>query len=210
MAWSGIMTSRHDPRLGNPEWVDNWTVGEGLRMEFIDAQGQVWLCHEPVTEQRARSLSLPDGASFSLFGGLVADAAYFSRSPLADTDGPLDTMQVDGLRFAFVARPVGNERVAGAAVLSIDKHHTMLYASGRSIDVLDFGDGTFAPPAWSAPNDAPDRGELDLPNGWTLRTAELTSDLIAVIPNPAKVAILGDGSGFHGPLPISQLESACR
>ena len=99
-------------------------------MEFIDAQGQVWLCHEPVTEQRARSLSLPDGASFSLFGGLVADAAYFSRSPRADTDGPLDTMQVDGLRFAFVARPVGNERVAGAAVLSIDKHHTMLYAVG--------------------------------------------------------------------------------
>ena len=132
VAWSGIMTSRHDPRLGNPEWVDNWTVGEGLRMEFIDAQGQVWLCHEPVTEQRARALSLPDGASLALLGGLVADAAYFSRSPLADTDGPLDTMEVDGLRFSFVARPVGQRtRREAPTVLSIDKHHTMLYASGR-------------------------------------------------------------------------------
>ena len=244
------MSSGHDPdlgsaidsRLGNPDWVDNWTVGEGLRMEFIDAQGQVWLCHKPVSEQRARSLSLPEGASFALFGGLVADAAYFSRSPLTNADGPLETMEVDGLRFAFVARPLANERIAGASgerpereapdtaelkrpadkdrrrsarppgatVMSIDKHHTMLYASGRSIEVLDFGDCMFASPAWHAPNDVADRDELDLPTGWTLRTAELTSDLIAVIPNPAKVVMLGDGSGFHGPLPISQLESACR
>jgi len=218
MAWSGVVSSSHDPdlgsrfdpRLGNPERVDNWTVGTGLRMEFMDRSGQVWLCHEPVTQERARALSLPDGASLALLGGLVADAAYFSRSPLADVDGPLDTMEVDGLRFAFVARPLANERIAGATVLSVDKHHTMLYASGQSIDVLDFGDGTFAPPAWSAPNDAPDRGELDLPAKWTLRTVELTSDLIAIIPNPAKVAILKDASGFHGPLPISQLESACR
>ncbi len=214
MAWSGVVSKPHDPRLdqrlGNPEWVDNWTVGEGLRMEFIDAQGQVWLCHEPVTEQRARSLSLPDGASFALFGGLVADTAYFSRSPLAEADGPLDTMEVDGLRFSFVARPIGNERVAGATLLSVDKRHAMLYGSGRSIEVLDFGDGTLATPAWSAPNDAPERDELDLPDGWKRRTAELTSDFIAVIPNPAKVVILNDGSGFHGPLPISQLESACR
>ena len=184
-------------------------------MEFIDRRGQVWLCQEPVTEERARALSLPNGASLALLGGLVADAAYFSRSPLADGDGPLDTMEVDGLRFSFVARPLSNERLAGTAVLSIDKHHTMLYGSGRSIGVLDFGDGTFAPPAWNAPNVAPDRdeadrSELDLPKQWSLRAAALTTDLIAVIPNPAKVAILADGSGFHGPLPISQLESACR
>jgi hypothetical protein len=103
VAWSGIVTSpsnlRFDSRLGNPDWVDNWTVGSGLRMEFIDARGH-----------------------------------------------------------------------PGTGTVSF----------------------------------------VDLPNGWTLRTAELTSDLIAVIPNPSKVAILGDGSGFHGPLPISQLESACR
>ena len=209
------VSSRFDPRLGNPAWVGNWTVGTGLRMEFIDRSGQVWLCHEPVSQERARALSLPDGASLALPGGLVADAAHFSRSPLADVDGPLDTMEVDGLRFSFVARPLANERMARATVLSIDKHHTMLHASGQSIDVLDFGDGTFAPPAWSAPNDTPnrsdaDRSELDLPDQWHLRTAELTSDLVAVIPNPAKVVILDDGSGFHGPLPISQLESACR
>ena len=179
-------------------------------MEIIDRDGQVWLCQEPVTVEQVRALSLPDGLSPALVGEAVADVAYFSRSPLADRDGPLDVIEIDGLRFAFVARPMGHERIAGATVMSVDKHHTMLYASGRSIDVLDFGDGTFASAAWSAPNGAPDRGELNLPNGWTLRAAELTSDLIAVIPNPSTVAILNNGSGFHGPLPISQLESACR
>ena len=55
MAWLGVGIVTRDPklashpRLGNPEWVDNWTVGSGLRMEFIDGLGQVWLCQEPVT-----------------------------------------------------------------------------------------------------------------------------------------------------------------
>ena len=92
--------------------------------------------------------------------------------------------------------------------MSIDKHHTMLYAAGRVIDVLDFGDGSFATPAWASPKQedahAPEQRGSDLPNGWALRTAELTDDLAASIPNPAKVAILADGSGFHGPLSMNQ------
>jgi hypothetical protein len=67
MAWSCVVSKPHDPRLdprlGNPEWVDNWTVGEGLRMEFIDAQGQVWLCQEPVTQERARIDVIPRNPS---------------------------------------------------------------------------------------------------------------------------------------------------
>ena len=43
------MNGELEPRLGNPEWRDSWTVGLGLRMEVIDQLGQVWLCHEPVT-----------------------------------------------------------------------------------------------------------------------------------------------------------------
>lgn len=196
-----------DPRLGNPDWYDNWTVGPGLRMEIIDSDGRVWLCHEPVTKERARGLMLPDGASLALVGEAIADAAYFSRSPDAEIDGPLDTMEIDGLRFSFVARPAGQHRVEGATVLSVDKHHTMLYAAGRTIEVLDFGDGLFAPPAWSGL----DREPSELANqGWVRRKVELTKDLIAVIPSPADVVSFDDGSGFHGPIPISQLESVCR
>ena len=200
------MTGELDPRLGNPEWRDNWTVGRGLRMEFLDQLGQVWQCHESVTKEQTRDLVLPAGASLALLGHAVADIAFFARSPGAAVAGPLDAVDVDGLRFSMVARPLANERVAGVTVMSIDKHHTTLYAAGRVIELLDFGDGTFATPAWKTANRSGERSDLDLPNGWALRTAELTNDLGATIPNPATVAILADGSGFHGPLPISQLE----
>lgn len=199
------MSSDLDARLGNPGWVDNWTIGSGLRMEVIDQLGQVWLCQEPVTEELARSLVLPDGASLFGPGEAVADLAYFSRSPGVAVDGPLDTVEIDGLRFSFVGRTVANERVDSVTLLSVDKHHTMLYKAGRVIDVLDFGDGTVATPAWNPPRPAADRGDRGLPNGWAIRTAELTGDLIAVVPNPATVAVLADGSGFHGPLPISRV-----
>ncbi|MCP4834080.1 MAG: hypothetical protein GY895_04885 [Phycisphaera sp.] len=175
-------------------------------MEVIDRLSQVWLCQAPVTTERAHGLALPDGASLFGPGQAVADLAFFRRSPGATDDGRLDTMEIDGLGFSFVGRPVAVERVEDVTVMSIDKHHTMLYAAGRAIEVLDFGDGTFATPAWtgSAPI-----GDVDLPNDWTVRTVELTDDLVAVIPNPATVVMV-DGFGFHGPLPTSQLESACR
>lgn len=191
-----------DTRLGNPEWIDNWTIDSGLRMEVIDALSQVWLCQEPVTKEQAHRLALPDGASLFGPGQAVADLAYFRRSPGATADGPLDTMEIDGLRFSLVGRPVAVERVEGVTVMSIDKHHTMLYCAGRPIEVLDFGDGTVATPAWtgSAPI-----GDVDLPSGWALRTVDLDADLVAVIPNPATVVMI-DGFGFHGPLPIAQLE----
>lgn len=201
------MTGQFDARLGNPDWSDNWTIGPGLRMEIMDSQGRVWLCHEPVTRERALGLSLPDGASRSLLGEAIADVAYFGRSPDANVDGPLDTMEVDGLCFAFVARLDGQRRIEGANVFTADKHHTLLYAAGRTVEVLDFGDGTFAPPAWSGP----DRDRSNpVTAGWERRNVELTNDLIARIPSPADVVVFDDGCGFHGPLPISQLESVCR
>jgi len=201
------MSDRRDPRLGHPDWSDNWTVGPGFRMEIIDSDGRVWLCQDPVTKEQARNLALPEGASHALFVAPVADAAFFRRSPDADADGPLDAMELDGLRFSFVARQAGRRQVEGATILSIDKHHSLLYAAGRTIELLDFGDGTFASPAWSRPDH--EIGKPAVP-GWTRRDVELTDDLIVIIPNPADVVIFADGFGFHGPLALSQLESATR
>ena len=93
--------------------------------------------------------------------------------------------------------------------MSIDKHHTMLYAAGRVIDVLDFGDGSFATPAWASPKQedahAPEQRGSDLPN--ELGVANCRADRRSSprrFPTRPRSSILADGSGFHGPLSMNQ------
>ena len=176
MAWLG---SRHltasRPRLGNPEWVDNWTVGSGLRMEFIDALGQVWLCHEPVTEQRARTLASRRRVALRCSGG-PSPMPRTSAGHRRDRRRPLDTMEVDGLRFSFVARPVGHERVAGVDG-DVDRQapHDAL-RRGRARSTCSTSATAPSPrPHGARRTTHPIEAKLDLPNGWTLRTAELTA-----------------------------------
>jgi hypothetical protein len=189
--------------MGEPGWADNWTVDQGgLLMEIMEtATRNVWLCHSPVTADRYRSLGLPDGFVTSGLGRAVADVAYFRRPPGAGEPGPLEVLEVDGLRFAHVARPGPPEGdIDEALVLPVDKHHSMLYAAGRTIEVLDFGDGSIAAPAFAPARRSNEPDDRRLPDGWSLRSVTLDADLVVEVPRPARVAILGDGSGFHGPL----------
>jgi len=189
--------------FGNPEWVDNWTRGTGLRVEIMNtATADVWICQDEVDQDIVGSLALSDGFRVVGAAGLVADEAWFDRSPGSNVDGPLDTMQFGGLRFARVARPVGQEQFGPLTVLSIEKYHTMRYRAGRTIDVVDRGDGTVLTPAWAGARDCGVR----LPEGWSIRPVELAGDLIARIPNPATVVMLADRSGFHGPVPRPLLD----
>lgn len=131
--------------MGEPAWIDNWTIDQGgLLMEIMEtATRNVWLCHSPVTADRYRSLELPDGFVTSGLGRAVADVAHFRRPPGAGEPGPLEVMETDGLRFACLARPGAPEAgIAEAIVLPVDKHHSMFYAAGRTIEVLDLGDGS--------------------------------------------------------------------
>ncbi len=202
-----MTTSARDARLGNPDWVDNWTIGPGLRMEIMDEEtSDVWLAQEPIDEARARSSSLPPGFVLSGLAYAVADLGWFARSPGAEVDGPLTTMEVDGRRFARVARPVERDRtVADGIVMWIHKYHSMLFRAGRTIDVVELDDGRAMVPAWAPVGGPMDRREPRLPVGWTHRSVELGDDLLVEIPNPATVLVAHDGSGFHGPVQLGQL-----
>ena len=152
---------------------------------------------------------MPDG--FRVSG--VADEAWFDRSPGNDDVGPVDTMEVDGLRFARIARPMRFDTAGPIMLMTIDKHHTMRSRAGRTIELIDRGDDTVLVPAW-APSDqvklvAGENGR-ELPDGWSMMSAALTADLVARIPHPATVAVLGDGSRFHGPIPRSLIDEATR
>lgn len=191
--------------FGNDAWADNWTRGDGLRVEIMAvATADVWLCQSPVEHDTVRGLAVPEGFRLSGLGTSVADEAYFARSPDAEADGPLDTMQVDGLRFCRVARPLRHESIGTATVVSVHKHHTMRYGAGRVIVVLDLGDGTVLTPAWSG-RPGPQPG---VPDGWRVDEVMLTADLVTRIPDPATVAVLADGSGFHGPVGRGLIDEA--
>lgn len=201
MAGAGIMTPP-DPRLGNLEWSDNWTLGGGLRFELIEAATtRVFICQAEVTATEVADFEPPEGFGHALAGAAVADMAFFARSPGADQDGPVDTVELGGRRFAYVARPIAFDTLAsGAAEMTIDKHHAMLHRSGRTLDVLDFGDGTVATPAWGSTDPAAVVTDGMLDGSWRLRRVRLTDDLVTTIPNPARVIVLDRAFGFHGPV----------
>ena len=89
----------------------------------------------------------------------------------------------------------------------IDKHHAMLYRAGRDIDVVDFGDGTVATPAWGSLDPDVVLTGSNLDNGWQLRRVRLTDDLLTFVPNPARVIVLDKAFGFHGPIAASVVDA---
>ena len=200
--------------MGDATLVDNWTVGaDSLLMEIMETETRkVFLCQQPVTPAQYRDLAPPEGFVKSGLGRSVADVAYFRRSPGAPYDGPLEMIDVDGMRFGFVARPGRPETdFDGVVVLPVYKYHCMFFAAGRTIEIADFGDGwDYLPQVSSSSTGAgEDHGEgrrdgqtreRELPEGWSIRSVTLAQDLVAEIPYPARVCFLRDGSSFHGPL----------
>lgn len=194
--------------LGNEHWPDNWTRGnDDLHGEIMDtATSSVWLAQLPISRERFDALVLPEGFVKTGIGLSVADAAYFRRSPGRDDDGPLDTMDIDGVRFAFVARPGPPEAMLdGLFILPVHKHHRVLYCAGSEIEVLDCGDGgdyvplvreaTMAgrkPSATARPR--------TLPEGWSVRRVTPLQDLVVELPCPTRVTFFTSGDSFQGPV----------
>ena len=126
----------------------------------------------------------------------AADTAYFRRSPGASEDGPLEVASVAGHRMVLVAVAVETREVAPRVRSTVvDKHHTAHFDAGRTITVLDLGDGTVLLPAFAS-----DRPVVTaLPDGWSLREVTLTGPVTAELANPARLVVV-DGNGFHGPV----------
>jgi len=200
------------PGLGVASWAENWTIGAGtLHLEIMHlATGSVWLAQQEVSPERAAALAMPEGFVASGIGCAVADLAFFARSPGADADGPLETLDVDGLRFARVASPGTPEPgFEGLLVLPVYKHHRVLYSAGRTIEVMDCGDGFDYVPltakarrvgADPARAPRPPKPRL-LPEGWSVRQVHLDSDLVVDLPCPTRAAFFwSSGDSFQGPI----------
>ena len=200
------MTRQDMPEmLGNFAWADNWTMGVGVLHIQVMSGRRVWLAQAPCTREQFDRLELPEGFAKIGVGMAVADIAYFRRSPDAVADGPLETIEIGGIRFAYIAK-LGRPEPArdGVSVLSVYKHHRVLYRAGRVLEILDAGDGfDYVPLAARArlmsESDA-DRLRI-LPAGWSIRKVVIRDDLLVELPCPTHAMLLTSGDAFQGPVP---------
>lgn len=206
------MSASHSMPGAEPAWRDNWTHGaDTLHLEILHvASRSVWLSQQAVTDAIFEALVPPEGFVKTGVGASVADVAYFRRSPGADHDGPVETLDVGGVRLARVARAAGAPEpgLPGVRVFPVDKHHVLLYRAGRTLDIMDLGDGfDYVPLVARArgaitgaghPRETP-RTRV-LPEGWSVRTVQLARDLVVELPNPTRVAFFASGDSFQGPV----------
>ncbi len=120
----------------------------GLHMEILEpSTRKVWQTLQPVT--RANYEALDPGPAFIKVGiaSGAMDASYFRRSPGADEDGPMQTLELGGHTWSYCARPSGDPPTLpggekGPRQLSVDKHHTLVFWAGRSLPLIRLPDGT--------------------------------------------------------------------
>jgi hypothetical protein len=199
--------------MGNAEWGQNWTL-DGLEFygEIMElATLNVWLCQQSFTLEEYEALEPPEGFIKSGMGRSSHDAAYFRRPPAESKDGPLETMTVNGRRFSHVAMPGKNDpnyslKRDKLLLIEIHKHHSVMFAKGRKLEILSIGDGMDYVPQVTEITGMPwglELAERILPDGWSVREITLKEDLFVEIPFPAKVCFFASGDSFQGPVKLN-------
>jgi len=195
---------------GNTSWHNNWSLGgcEFYGEIMDDKTFGVWLSTQPITPEEYAALEIPEGFRKSGVGRSQHDAAFFSKSPHADSDGPVDTIQIGTRTFACVARPGSPEPgFHGVTILPVFKTHRVLFEAGRTLELIDTNDGdargsTLLPQAVDTHLHRRRENPIprEMPDGWTTRSITLAETLIVNIPCPARVAIFKNGDIYHGPV----------
>jgi hypothetical protein len=204
---------RAQATIGNPEWDQNWTLdGLGFYGEIMElATQKVWLCQQSFTSEQYEALEAPEGFIKSGVGRSSHDVAYFRGPPTESMDGPLATITVNGRCFSHVAMlgeidlnySIKRDKLL---LIEIHKHHSVIFAKGRKIEILSMGDGMDYVSQVTEVTGMPlglKFAARILPDGWSVREVKLKEDLFVEIPFPAKVCFFASGDSFHGPVKLS-------
>ena len=89
----------------------------------------------------------------------------------------------------------------------VDKHHSLLFKAGRTIEVMSFADGRDYVPvmhdsAIGIPGASRDN-KRQLPEGWTVREIQLKHDLLVHLPTPTRAAFFLSAESFQGPVTLN-------
>lgn len=210
---TNTLNERAQSGMGNLDWQHNWVL-DGLAFygEIMElATGKVWLSPQSFTEQNYADFTPPEGFIKSGIGKAAMDVAFFRRSPAAEQDGPLETMEVDGRIFTHVAVPGTIDtqfdvNKDGLLLLDVNKYHSVMFAKGRRIEILSCADGRDYIPQITEVRGIPGLSESSqriLPTGWTVRELTLQEDLFVEVPFPARVCFFTSGHSFQGPVTLN-------
>lgn len=200
--------------MGNDQWQQNWTVdGLSFYCEIMElSTRKVWLCQQSITNEEYEALIPPPGFIKSGRGCASHDVAFFRQSPDAKQAAPLETMMVQNRQFSQVAIPGEMDSRFSLEkdkllVLNVNKHHSVFFAKGRTLEILSMGDGMDYVPQISEASgllSITSDTERVLPVGWTIREITLIDDLFVEVPCPARVCFFASGHSFQGPLKLCQ------
>ena len=200
--------------MGVSEWKQNWTL-DGLAFygEIMDlSTAKIWLCQQAFTPEEYEALEVPEGFIKSGIGRASHDAAFFRRPPQANQNGPLETMAVQERTFSQVAIPGEHDSSVNlerdkVLLLNVHKHHSVMFAKGRTLEILTMSDGLDYVPQITEVSGLPgftQQAERVLPKDWSVREITLKEDLFVEVPFPARVCFFASGHSFQGPVSLSQ------
>lgn len=174
------------------------------------ATRNTWLSHEPLTTEQYEQLKLPEGFVKSGYGTGAMDLAYFRRSPDAPSDGPIQSMQIEGHLFMYVARPEKIEKAPdgghyqGLKIIQVNKHHNLLFKAGRTVEVISCPDAMDYISVIASGSIGFTESQQDtkrhLPKNWTSREITLETDLLVELPCPTRALFFNNGESFQGPI----------
>ena len=202
----------NDRMAGSKPGSNNLLVDCGKpHCELLDLElGVVWQSHGPITQEAYDALELPAKWIKVGIGVGVMDEHFFRRSPGANEDGPLAEREVDGHLFIHCANPPagGPETPVGPdpRLLRVDKHHSLIFAEGRSVQVLRDTDGRdyvqvigASPEGGGVMQEGP-AAEAHPPEGWSLRHEPFEARTTIDLPHPTQAWFFANGESFQGPV----------
>lgn len=182
--------------------------------ELLDlTTGTVWQSWQSIGYDEWDALELPPKLLKVGIGAGVMDAHYFRRSPGAELDGPVAEREVGGHVFFHCANPPkeGPEAPFGdePMLMRVDKHHSLIFEAGRDVDVIRLPDGrdyvqviAASPGGGGIMQSEAAPAELPLPEGWLLRTENITSHTTIHLPHPTEAWFFANGASFQGPVDV--------
>ena len=198
--------------MGDKSLQSNWSnVGNLACCEIMQlATRNTWLSHQPISAEQYEQLSPPQGFVKSGHAIGTMDLAYFRRSPDAPNDGPIQSMQVEGHLFMYVARPEKIEKAPdgghyqGLKIIQVNKHHNLLFKAGRTVEVISCPDAmdyiSVIASGFIGFTESQQENKRHLPKNWTSREITLETDLLVKLPCHTRALFFNNGESFQGPI----------